>query len=75
MPRAILEFNLPEDRCDFEVAVAAMNFALAWDELEEYLRQRLKYERRLPKKAREALEAARSKMVEISEDRNLPELT
>jgi len=42
--KAILEFNLPEDKQQFNVAVKAMDWALlAWD-IDQFIRNKIKYE-------------------------------
>ena len=42
--KAILEFNLPEDKEAFEVASKAMDWALlAWD-IDQFMRNKIKYE-------------------------------
>jgi hypothetical protein len=42
--KAILEFELPDDKTEFDTASKAMDWAiLAWD-MEQYIRNRLKYE-------------------------------
>jgi len=42
--KAILEFDLPEDEEGFEVASKAMDWSiLAWD-IDQYIRNRLKYQ-------------------------------
>ena len=42
--KAILEFNLPEDQEQFNVAVKAMDWALlAWD-IDQFIRNKIKYE-------------------------------
>lgn len=43
MSKAILEFNFPEDECEFRIAVKAMNWALAVWDIEQYLREKLKH--------------------------------
>jgi len=56
--KGILEFNLPEDCCEHILAVHAMDFALlAWD-LDQYLRDKLKYGHEFTN-ADDALEATR----------------
>jgi hypothetical protein len=56
--KAILEFDLPEDNCNHILAVHAMDFALlAWD-LDQYLREKLKYGHQFTD-ADDALEAIR----------------
>ena len=41
--QGILTFNLPEEQNSFEVAVKAMDFALAWKDLHDKIRNMLKY--------------------------------
>ena len=42
--KAILEFNLPEDTEEFEVASKAMDWSiLAWD-IDQFIRNKIKYE-------------------------------
>ena len=42
--KAILEFNLPEDNEEFEAATKAMDWAiLAWD-IDQFIRNKIKYE-------------------------------
>jgi hypothetical protein len=42
--KAILEFNLPEDQEQFNIAVKAMDWALlAWD-IDQFIRNKIKYE-------------------------------
>ena len=43
MPIATLTFNLPEEDCQFNIAVKSMNWALvAWD-MDQKLKQYIKY--------------------------------
>jgi hypothetical protein len=44
MPRAILEYNLPEDQDDFDAAIKGRNALHALWEMDQYLRQLIKYE-------------------------------
>jgi hypothetical protein len=42
--KAILEFNLPEDKEEFEVTSRGMDWALlAWD-IDQFIRNKIKYE-------------------------------
>jgi hypothetical protein len=42
--KAILEFNLPEDKEEFDVASKGMDWALlAWD-IDQFIRNKIKYE-------------------------------
>ena len=42
--KAILEFNLPEDQEDFNLAVNASNMYVAIHEMDQWLRSKIKYE-------------------------------
>ena len=44
MPRATLEFNLPEEREEFDTAAKAMDYRLILSDYDEHLRQLVKYE-------------------------------
>ena len=57
--KAILEFNLPEDKEEFDVASKGMDWSLvAWD-IDQLLRDKLKYGKLLPN-TRETLEEIRN---------------
>lgn len=43
MPKAILEFNLPDDDYDYKAATNAVNYLQAIEEFTEYLRKIIKY--------------------------------
>ena len=61
MPKAILQFNLPEERHEFEVASNGQNYLSALHDLDNYLRSKLKYEE-LPDQVREALQSTRDEL-------------
>jgi len=63
--KAILEFNLPDDRDEFTIANNAMNFYQTCRNLDEWLRGEIKY------KKRNELQEARDKLLEIMEYRNI----
>ena len=70
---AILKFDLPEDKEDFEVASKAMDWSiLAWD-IEQYIRNRLKYqtEKLDTSSAKEELELLRNELHSMMEDSGL----
>jgi len=73
MPKATLEFSLPEEQSEFEIAVAAVQFACAWEDIFNYLRNKLKYEK-LSEQEIEIYEKIRDQLVNISHERSLPEL-
>lgn len=66
MPKGILEFNLPEDREDFEIAQNGNAYrSVLWD-MDVYLRQILKYESDShDKKTIDELQKVRDKLHEL----------
>ena len=71
--KAILEFELPEDKEEFDAASKGMDWAiLAWD-IEQYIRNRLKYqtEKLDTSSAKEELELLRNELHELMEDNGL----
>ena len=67
---AILKFNLPEDKEEFDVASKGMDWALvAWD-IDQLLRKKLKYGNLLPN-TRAELEEIRNTLNEMLIDRGL----
>lgn len=44
MSEGILKFTLPEERDEFEVAVKSSNYKAVLDEIDTYLRNKVKYE-------------------------------
>jgi len=68
--KAILEFNLPEDKEEFDAASKGMDWALvAWD-IDQLLRNKLKYGKLLPN-TRAELEEIRKTLNEMLADRGL----
>ena len=70
---AKLKFDLPEDKEEFEVASKAMDWSiLAWD-IEQYIRNRLKYqtEKLETSSAKEELELLRNELHELMYDNGL----
>jgi len=70
---AILKFNLPEDKEEFETASKAMDWAiLVWD-IDQSIRNRLKYqtEKLDTSSAKEELELLRNELHELMEDNGL----
>ena len=71
--KAILEFELPEDKEEFDAASKGMDWAIvAWD-MEQYIRNRLKYqtEKLDTSSAKEELELLREELNEMLIDRGL----
>ena len=68
--KAILEFNLPEDKEEFDVASKGMDWALvAWD-MDQLLRNKLKYGKLLPN-TRTELEEIRDTLNVMITDKGL----
>ena len=70
---AILKFDLPDDKTEFEAATKSMDWAiLAWD-LDQYIRNRLKYqsEKLDTSSATEELEIIRNELHILMEDSGL----
>ena len=71
--KAILEFELPDDKVEFDAASKAMDWAiLAWD-LEQHIRNRLKYqtEKLNTSSAKEELELLRNELRDLMEESGL----
>ena len=61
MPKAILEFNLPEENEEHKVAVNSMGWHLLAYDMDQWLRGKLKHGHEF-KSADEALEATRDEL-------------
>ena len=68
--KAILEFNLPEDREAFEVASKAMDWSLVVWDMEQHLRKKLKYDNDY-ETPNQALEHMRETLNELLVDKGL----
>lgn len=68
MPKAILEFNLPEEREEYEDAINGAKHSLIASELDEYLRQQLKYNNQLTEVQIDTYQAIRDKLCELRND-------
>lgn len=68
--KATLKFNLPEDAYEHLIAVHAMDWALVVFDLENFLREKLKYGHKY-KSADEALREVRDALHSMLEVRNI----
>ena len=71
--KAILEFELPEDKEEFDAASKGMDWAIvAWD-IDQYIRNRLKYqsEKLDTSSAKEELDLLRNELHSMMEDSGL----
>ena len=70
---AILKFDLPDDKTEFETATKSMDWAiLAWD-IDQYIRNRLKYqtEKLQTTSANEELELLRNELHNLMQEDGL----
>lgn len=65
--KAILEFNLPEDREDFDLAQNGNRYSCVIEELDNFLRAKIKYED-LPEDKEAIYREIREKLHEIKSD-------
>jgi len=70
MSKAKLEFNLPDEESEFLIASKAMSWALTVWDIDQKLREWLKYGHEF-KNPDDALEEARKILYEILDERNL----
>ena len=69
--KATLEFNLPDDKEEFDVAAKAMDWALlAWD-IDQKIRSLLKYEPEKYKTGEQALEHIKDELRDLMEEKGL----
>lgn len=69
--KAILEFNLPDDQEDFDMATKGLKwYMVAW-EMDQYLRTRLKYEDTISDEQYEAVEKARERLRELMSEHSV----
>lgn len=65
--KAIIEFSLPEEKHEHEIALKAMDYQLALSDFDEYLRNKIKYEP-LKDDHRELCEEIRTVLHQLTED-------
>jgi hypothetical protein len=68
---ATLTFILPEEADDLDLARKGSDWRIVVDDMDGYLRGRLKYEEGLHEKADKALDAARQRLHEFLSERGL----
>lgn len=72
MPKAILEFELPEENHEHRIALDGISYYQILRELDEYLRGQLKYKRdQLSDDTAKAYEDVRDKMNEFQRDHDV----
>ena len=65
MPKAVITFNLPEEREEYKLANRAGEYYSALWSFDEYLRKQLRYNEELTKKERETFESVREEFSNI----------
>jgi hypothetical protein len=65
--KAILEFNLPEEKEDHETAIRGTDYKIALEDMDNYFRNRLKYED-LSEETRKTLQDARDHLSALTMD-------
>lgn len=70
MPKGILEFNLPEERDDFETAQNGWKYKSVLHEFDQDLRRRIKYDT-CPPEEKKLLEKLRAQLNEDLKDNGI----
>ena len=66
MPKATLEFNLPDENQEFELATKGLNFWSVLIDFDQYLRSKMKYESdSLSKETYDSLQESRDKLNQL----------
>ena len=66
--KAILEFNLPEDKVDFDLALKGSDWKHVCWEMDQYLRKRVKYDDGLTEEQLEVYEDMRGEFWRMMKD-------
>jgi hypothetical protein len=69
--KAVLEFNLPEEESDFNLACKGKDWWYVCWELDQYLRGQLKYNDNISEDTREAYKDLRYELLQTISDRNI----
>jgi hypothetical protein len=69
--KAILEFNLPEDKVDFNLALKGSDWKHVCWQMEQYLRKRVKYDESLSEEQREVYEDMRGEFWRMMNENNV----
>lgn len=73
MPKLTLEFNLPEEKHEFNSAYHGVNFQIALEEILTYMRRRYKHEEPVSEEVVQYHELISNKLVEICRDNGVLE--
>ena len=69
--KAILEFNLPEDQPEFNTAIKGGDWKHVCWQMDQYLRQRVKYDEGITKEQLEAYEDMRGEFWRMMKENNV----
>ena len=69
--KAILEFNLPEDKVDFDLALQGSDWKHVCWEMDQLLRKHIKYDDDLSEDARLILEYVRDELYRFMNENNV----
>ena len=69
--KAILEFNLPEDKVDFDLALQGGDWKHVCWEMDQYLRKRVKYDEGLTEEQLEVYEDLRGEFWRMMKENNV----
>jgi hypothetical protein len=69
--KAILEFNLPEDKQDFNLATKASDWWYVCWRMDQYLRKRVKYDESITEDQREVYEDMRGELWRMMNESNV----
>lgn len=72
MPKAILEFNLPEEQEEFNMVSKAVSYSIALSDMDNYLRGKIKYgSEEMTEEAYAIYEEIRKQLWEIMNDNDV----
>ena len=69
--KAILEFNLPEEKQEYQLAANATDYAITLEEFDNYLRGKIKYDDTLTEEQCHVFEEVREKLWEFKNDNGI----
>ena len=69
--KAILEFNLPEDKVDFDLALQGSDWTHVCWQMDQYLRKRVKYDEGLTEEQLEVYEDMRGEFWRMMKESNV----
>ena len=69
--KAILEFNLPEEKEEFTLAREGVDYMLALSDVDNYLRNKIKYDESLGPEDEALYQEIRDKLHEFANDRGV----